>query len=275
MSTLRLLVAMASLGMAASPHAGDSAEIAISTANHSKPAQVMVLGTYHFANPGKDVLNTQAGDILSEEKQREVSAVVNSLATFEPTKVMIEARDQSAVDAEYQAYVAGERELQANESEQLGFRLAGRLGHERVYAVDLAGEFDFGKVLAYAEENDPAFLEFFRSFRERFESHYQTLPLRHGVGGALREMNDPDNLGELNSLYPKIAEVGAGDTWAGANLVTDWHSRNIRIYANIARLTEPGDRVLVIFGSGHKATLDYMIGHAPDMLAVEVLDYLD
>lgn len=238
------------------------------------PAQVMVLGTYHFANPGRDVMNTQAGDILSEEKQREVKAVTDALARFGPTKIMVEARDQSEVDAEYRAYVHGERELEANETDQLGYRLAKMLGHDRVYAVDLAGEFDFGKVMAYAEERDPEFIRGFQAFRQRFESHYQTLPQRHSVGDALRVMNEPGTLDELNALYPMIAEVGAGDTWVGANLVTDWHSRNIRIYANIAAHTEADDRVLVIFGSGHKATLDYMIDHAPDMKLVSPLDYL-
>lgn len=238
------------------------------------PATVMVLGTYHFANPGRDVMNTRAGDILSPEKQKEVRAVVDGLVGFEPTKIMIEARDQAEVDAEYDAYREGERELEPNESEQLGYRLARRLGHERVYAVDTPGEFDFDRVMAHARENDPDFVEAFTRFRERFESHYKSLPQRHSVGRALREMNRPDSLDELNSLYPMIAEVGAGENWVGADLVADWHSRNIRIYANIARHTGPGDRVLVIYGSGHKATLDYMIGHAVEMNPASPLDYL-
>jgi hypothetical protein len=49
---------------------------------------------------------------------------------------------------------------------------------------------------------------------------------------------------ELSSLEP-------GD-WAGADLVSDWFRRNMRIYNNVVRLVDsPDDRVLVIFSAGH------------------------
>lgn len=268
----RLIAGLAFLSLSTAIHAtgtGDAPE-----QGSSGPARVMVLGTYHFANPGRDVMNTRAGDILSEEKQAEVEAVADALAAFRPTKVLVEARDQAEVDREYGAYRRGDRELEANESEQLGYRLAKRMNLESVQAVDLPGEFPFDEVMAYAQENDPGFVKNFKAFRQRFESHYKTLPQRHSVGEALRIMNEPVTLRELNALYPMIAEVGAGDNWVGADLVTGWHSRNIRIYTNIAAHTEPGDRVLVIYGAGHKATLDYMINHAAGMVPVSPLDFL-
>ena len=33
-------------------------------------AKLLILGTYHFANPGVDAVQTQVADVLSEEKQQ-------------------------------------------------------------------------------------------------------------------------------------------------------------------------------------------------------------
>lgn len=238
------------------------------------PTRVLLLGSYHFANPGHDVMNIQAGDILSEEKQKQVIAVVDALARFKPTKVMIESRHQEREDQDYAAYVAGERELGADETEQLGYRLARRVGLDRVYAVDEAGEFDFGVVMEYARQHDPSFLDFVDGFRKHFQERYRDLPLEQSVREALHVMNEPAAMHDLNAFYPLMATVGAGDNWVGADVVADWHKRNIRIFGNIARHTKPGDRVLVIFGSGHMPTLRYMVDYAPDMELVDPLKYL-
>jgi hypothetical protein len=48
-------------------------------------AKLLILGTYHFANPGLDAVQTQVADVLSEEKQREITAVLTTLATFKPS----------------------------------------------------------------------------------------------------------------------------------------------------------------------------------------------
>ena len=54
-------------------------------------AKLLILGTYHFANPGLDYVQTQAADVFSEEKQQEITAVLTTLATFKPTKIAVEA----------------------------------------------------------------------------------------------------------------------------------------------------------------------------------------
>jgi hypothetical protein len=43
--------------------------------------------------------------------------------------------------------------------------------------------------------------------------------------------------------------------YAGADLVTNWYKRNLRILANVARITDfkAHDRVLLLIGAGHLA----------------------
>jgi hypothetical protein len=39
-----------------------------------------------------------------------------------------------------------------------------------------------------------------------------------------------------------------GDVYGGADMVADWYKRNLRIFANLTRISEPGDRVFIIYG---------------------------
>ena len=127
------------------------------------PVKVMVLGSYHFANPGLDIMKTRVTDVMTPEKQAEIAEVVEALAGFHPTKIAIEASLATAAtfDSLYAAYRAGEHELMPNERQQLGFRLAARFDHQRAYAIDHHGDFPIEQVIAYAREHDPAFVQEF------------------------------------------------------------------------------------------------------------------
>ena len=101
--------------------------------------QVLLLGTFHFADAGLDGhVPRFAVVVRSPERQREVEAAVGRLAAFQPTKVAVEQRpdQQARLDSVYRAYLAGDYELGANEVHQIGFHLARRLDHDRVCAVD-------------------------------------------------------------------------------------------------------------------------------------------
>lgn len=52
--------------------------------------QVMVLGSYHFSNPGLDAVNLEADDVLSERRQREIQILAETLAEWRPTKIVVE-----------------------------------------------------------------------------------------------------------------------------------------------------------------------------------------
>ena len=93
--------------------------------------QVMVLGTYHMANPGRDVYNMQVDDARAPKRQRELAELTDVLARFQPTKIAIEADpDNKTIPAAFQDYLAGKHELSRSEIEQIGFRLAKQLGQK-------------------------------------------------------------------------------------------------------------------------------------------------
>src|SRR5262249_45278445 len=52
--------------------------------------KVMILGTFHFANPGLDYTKVERDSILSEKRQKEVRDLIDRLKTFKPTKIAVE-----------------------------------------------------------------------------------------------------------------------------------------------------------------------------------------
>src|SRR5436305_13104676 len=85
-------------------------------------AEVLVLGVYHMANPGHDVFNMQADDVLSPKRQAEVAQVIEALKKFNPTKIAIESDVGSKrAPQQYADYLAGKYQLSRNEIDQLGY----------------------------------------------------------------------------------------------------------------------------------------------------------
>jgi hypothetical protein len=239
-------------------------------------AQVMVLGTYHMDNPGRDFANTVADDVLAPHRQAEIAAVARALAEFRPTRIAIEAEPSrdSLFNARYAEYRAGTRALGRDEREQLGFRLAGMLGHDRVYPVDYQLEMDFGGVMQFAGENGQGELaqrmgSTVQAIVAEMNARMATTP----VGAILAEANSA-RADSMHGWYLVMATVGHDTTYKGAQEVANWYTRNLYIFANIARVAQPGERVLVIIGHGHGTLLRQFVDESPDLDLVSVEPYL-
>lgn len=97
----------------------------------------MVLGTYHMASPGQDVVNMKVDNVLAEKRQRELAVLTEQLAKFKPTKVAVEApRTGTVFTSRYTNWLQGTYTLGTNEIEQVGFRLARAMKLENVTPVD-------------------------------------------------------------------------------------------------------------------------------------------
>jgi hypothetical protein len=252
------------------------APAASAVAQGPEPARVLVLGVYHFANPGLDVIQTPVADVLTPEKQAEIAAVVEALARFEPTKIAVEHVPAMAarIDSLYQAYRAGRHELDRNETQQLGFRLAERFDHERVFPFDHRHAFPFGPVLEYAQRNDA---ESFTSIQAELAQMTEEGARRHrewSIDRILRVMNEPDELAQDHALYLRLALVGAGTSGVGADLLASWYERNIRMFNHLQAIAGPGERLLVIVGAGHAPILRELTTADPGMVLVEAIDFL-
>jgi hypothetical protein len=232
---------------------GISANIFGQAIKPEKPT-VMILGTYHMGNPGLDLNNIKADDVLAEKRQKEINDFIALIKKFKPTRIAVEEPvDNAKLNERYAKYLRGEYQLTRNETDQIGFRLAKELNHRKIYTIDWQGNFDFNRVMASAKANNqmPS-AEKAMSFWKNSADAFGELQKTGTVTDLLKFMNDEKRADETHRSNLIIARVGAGQDFAGADLARDWYERNLKIYANITRITESNDdRVLVLIGAGH------------------------
>lgn len=239
-------------------------------------AEVLVLGTYHMDNPGQDLHNTKADDVLAPKRQAEIEELTAVLARFRPTKIALEwdAGDQAGLDRVLGEYEAGQRQLTRDERQQVGMRLAKLVGLKKIYAIDTMWDFPYGSLVNWAKANGrSAELEAIdRMGAEQSKADGEYL-LSHTVLDMFRRLNSPDFIAEDAAIYARWGHFGDDNDPAGARLLTRWYERNTFILTSLLGVIEPGDRVLVLYGAGHQTLLRRFIADDPT-LKLRTLDEL-
>lgn len=229
------------------------------------PGKVMLMGMFHFANPGRDMVKTRVIDVMTPDNQAYLDGLAARMAAFQPTDVLAECdpADQAKVDENFRAYVAGQWVLPTNETYQIGFRVARRAGLSRVTCFDeSAVGWDAQPMFDYMDKHEPeakkAMEAEFQSIGASMDKEQSTLPLAE----LLRLTNDPARDALNKSIYLRTNAVDAGGGFVGADAAASWWHRNFRMYANIQKVAAPGRRVIALAGQGHTAILK-------DLLAVD------
>lgn len=275
-----LLFVIALLGTGA-PVLGQDAARYSPPGCQSGQVKIMVLGTYHMASPGLDAIKMEVDDVLSERRQAEITDLVARLSRFSPDKVMVEAPWGSTRTTEkYQAYLADEYELSRNETDQVAFRLARGLGHDAVYPIDYP-MFQDGTALEFYKAYNPKAPDHGTAMREDWDvlSKASEEKLRTGtIAEYLYHINGSDywafGLDTRYALQTSIRQAQY-DQYAGADLLTSWYKRNLRMLTNIHRsLDEGSESALVLVGAGHNRILWELIDLSPLLCRVDPRPYL-
>lgn len=246
------------------------------------PPQLMVLGMVHFANPGRDQINLKVEDVLDPDRQAELETLVAELARYRPTHIAVEweASDQAGLDKAYADWRAGDHSSRAERS-QVAFRLAEKLGLDRVDAIDWQrpppgdeAAYDF---VTWADAHGRG-----NEFQAALAPPAQdNATLQHDmpcltVSGWLALVNDPA-VQRRNALsYYPIARLGdstanPGAAWVGGS----WHMRNLTIWANLTALAKsPQDRILLLIGAGHRPLVEHFATDSGGFRVVDPLKWL-
>ena len=262
------LAVLPALALAAATPALAQPPSAEAAAPPAARAEVLVLGVYHMANPGKDVFNMKADDVLAPKRQTEIAQLIEVLKRFHPTKVAVEGDVwDDGIPKRYADHVAGKHDLSRNEIEQIGFRLAKELGHKTVYPVDADGEFPWQRVIDYAKASGRSKeLDAITGEIGAMVKAQDQYLASHTVLETLLYMNADGKVAEDVGYYYREAHFGEPGDWAGADLVADWFRRNMRIFGNVTRLVDsPNERVLAIFGAGHLGWLRHDVSSDPTL----------
>jgi hypothetical protein len=226
----------------------------VSWAQADARPQILVLATYHMANPGHDIYNLEADDVLAPKRQQEIARLIEVLKEFHPTKIAVESDVWSKkVGQQYSDYLAGNYTLSRNEIDQIGYRLAKELSHQAVYPVNEDGDFPIARVTNWAKANGRAQkLDAISTGWGSLVKEEDQVLRSHTVLETLEYLNSDARATKDMAMYFATVPYGEPGDEAGADLLAAWYQRNIRIYQNIVKLIEsPSDRILVIYGSGH------------------------
>ncbi len=236
--------------------------------------KIFLVGCFHFEYYNLDANKTAKEkqiDILSEQKQKELKALLDYISIFKPTKILIEATPEYNAMKRFKRYKSGEKQLKKDEREQIGFRLAERFKLDTIFSVDspsiaddLSESKDSMVIRPYLDE---VFKDYKFKSNENYTkySEYQTeLELKLSLLDYFKYLNSPAVLIRDYGAY-LLGDFKLGEYRGADALAIDWYNRNLRIFRNIQKVTtSKNDRILVLFGSGHISILDQLLNCSPE-----------
>lgn len=263
--------------------------------NGTTPAQALntketlLIGTFHYNNPGADVAKTKSFDILSEKSQQELEKISSSIKKYNPTKIFVEwpYDEQKELDSLYQLYLDDQyfknNKLSSfylkNEIFQLAFRVAKANNHKKVYAIDYTGtKFPFEEVMGDVLKNNQTELEAkiekaISRFTEEFDNKIDS-------GESLIQLttflNKPEMRAFSNYFHNELMLL-TGDTndFSGPFLTSEWFKRNLYMWSFVQKQTEKSDeRIMVLVGASHAAMFDMFIKENKLWAVKELVDIL-
>lgn len=255
---------------------------ASAAAAEDQTVKVMVLGTFHMANPGRDIHNTDVDDVTTPQKQRELEDVAQRLGVFKPTKIALEgdAKTDDFTSAPYHSFKPEDLTSNRNEIVQIGYRIAHESHHEDIYLIDESSDvidyFPYQAVVDYAGENgQTAVIDELNAAVEKTIGLFEEAQKQSTIAELLAGMNDPATIAdEHDRFYYSLLQLADREAQPGAELNAYWYMRNAKIFSKLIQVARPGDRIIVVFGAGHAYWLRHFVENTPGFELVEPNDYL-
>ncbi len=243
--------------------------------------EIMLLGTFHFME--------SSIDFYSSEIQNELDLMARKLLAFNPDVIAIEAaiNAQECVDESYEIFnltdLKNRNKMQNetlgkiyifgqtypitynNESIQIGYRLGKMLEHSKVYAID------DDTILNMEAMNNPS-----ASLKEAMNALHADMN-KH-INDTIADMYkyyNSEAWSRLNhSIYIQANRISLDNRYAGAEMVSKWYERNLKIFSNIQKLAVDHARVFVLYGAGHLQILRDLINADSNLKLISIYDYL-
>ena len=202
--------------------------------------EIILVGTYHFEQDEELIAN----------KEKEVIELVDYLAHYKPTKVAVEWEASKDKDLNIE-YKKSDRDYLIDEIQQIGFRLAKKLNHEKVYAVNWSGKItkeDMEELNASIQDSYPELLNKMKVISE----NAPVISINTPLVNSFRKLNDNEAIKELERIYLSFVTVtDSKEKMIGFDFLNKWLERELMIFKNIVETTKSNDRTLLIIGSDH------------------------
>lgn len=236
--------------------------------------KVLLLGTFHFDNPGLDVAQFENANVLTPKRQAEIQEVITRLKKFYPDKLFIEQvpSRQARLDSLLHQYKQDKWKATANEIYQVGFKLAKDLPSATLHAVDYTdADFPFDSLMKVAQaEKQALLLQHIQSTVANIETTFNKQLKTMTIREMLIQQNSALDYKASVGMYFELLKAGGKDNHVGSYLTSEWWRRNMIIYENILKRLDGTEKsILVIFGSSHTALLKEFMKYKP---AIELVD---
>ncbi len=201
--------------------------------------EIVLVGTFHFEQDTETIAH----------KETEINELVKHLARFKPTKIALEweaSKDQE-LNEQYSDRHGG---YSPDEIQQIGFRLARHVGHDKVYAVNWGGgitEEDMLTLNTTIQRTYPVIVHNMQNIGEHSPEISPDIPLMT----SYKDLNDPKIVKEIESMYLSFIVVSEGENQIGFDFLRKWVERELMIFKNVVDVCGDGDRLLLLVGGDH------------------------
>lgn len=239
----------------------------------STSKEVLLVGTFHYNNPGADVAKTKSFDILNDDSQIELEHITSKIKEYNPSKIFVEwpYDEQNELDSLYNLYRENKYFINdslsdfylKNEIFQLAFRVAKANNLEKVYGIDYSTSFPFEEVMKDIENaNQTELLSKIQNGISKFTADFDN---RIEEGASLTELtyylNSPAMRKFSNEFHNELMLLaGNTDDFSGPLLTSEWFKRNLYMWSlTQKKVTESDEKIMVLVGASHAAMLELFI----------------
>lgn len=251
----------------------------ISNAQAQKKKQILLIGTFHFNNPGADAVKTDDFDVTTITAQQELEKIANQIKKFNPNKIFVEWEyyDQKNLDSLYQRYLHNQYESYIektfknkggydmyvrNEIFQLAFRAAKKTDLNQVNGIDYPLPMPFDTVMnaIKAAKQDDVMAEI-SAYTSGMAKEANLKRKTMGLTSLILDLNTEQSRRINSSFYIKtLNRAGQTDNFGGAFSVSEWYKRNLYMYSLIQKqLQSTAQRSVILLGAGHIAIIKKFI----------------
>lgn len=250
---------------------------------------VLLIGTYHFNNPGHDAIKMKERNILTAESQKELEQLTDLIKKkINPDKVFVEHMyaKREGLNNMYQKYLKNEkmynpdtlkndfwkRFYSENEMFQLGFRLAKKAKNKAIYSIDDRLEFRYDKVMKRVKEDEKLNKKFEILLSEAGKNSNECMS-QPNLKEVLICMNNEEHSKRNKGFYINFVNTLDPEDNFGSSLVTDWYKRNLIMYSYFQNQVADTDKnVVILVGVGHASMFKDFIQHDARFNLIEFKD---
>ena len=255
--------------------------------SEAETLEVLLVGTFHFANfnleNNGDLVQQKIRDVLTDENQTELENIALKIAEFNPDKIFVEEsyKKQEKLDSIFSSFPTSTdyKTAKRQETYQLAFRVAKKLNHKKVYAIDLRTDFPYDSLLT--EMKKAKQFELIKKDEFELEKLEKSANELFSSDKTLSEIifhynQDKYRKDDINWYLSLANQGGERTNFVGSYLTSEWYRRNLHMYSIIQKSIKNKDKkIMILGGSSHIAMFKDFINYNPEWKTVELKEIME